>query len=407
MVPRVEVVPRARRNGTGTCGATAGTTGLRTTGSRRSAGPPGRGTSATGQWYLHLFLAEQPDLDWANPEVVDAMHDVLRFWLDRGVDGFRADVIHLIGKDEALPDQPAEIAHLDIVGAHEHPRTHALLRDIRRLLDSYPGERVMVGEVPLRAAGPARPLLRRRRRAPHGVRLRADAPAVERRGVRGRDPRCRAVVRAARAVALLGPVEPRPAASPLALGRLGGARSCRCRPAPHPARDAVPLRGRGARAARRRGPRCSARGSRRPRRIARADSLGRARRSTAGSPTPGCRGRPSRNGGTPRARVPIRTRSWRSTGDCSRSGGAPRRSSSEAGSCSTRRAGTLVYERSREGDTRRVAVNFGDRRAPDVSAADGWDVEITTGRGARRPALGRIPRARRGGHPHSGVTIRR
>ena len=60
------------------------------------------------------------------------MHDVLRFWLDRGVDGFRADVIHLIGKDEALPDQPDEIAHLDIVGAHEHPRTHELLRDIRR-----------------------------------------------------------------------------------------------------------------------------------------------------------------------------------------------------------------------------------------------------------------------------------
>ena len=114
-------------------------------------GPAWTWDEATGQWYLHLFLAEQPDLDWATPEVVEAMHDVLRFWLDRGVDGFRADVIHLIGKDEALPDQPEELAHLDIVGAHEHPRTHALLRDIRRLLDSYPGERVMVGEVPLRA----------------------------------------------------------------------------------------------------------------------------------------------------------------------------------------------------------------------------------------------------------------
>ena len=78
------------------------------------------------------------------------MHDVLRFWLDRGVDGFRADVVHLIGKDETFPDQPAELAHLDIVGAHEHPRTHELLRGIRELLDGYPGERVMVGEVPLR-----------------------------------------------------------------------------------------------------------------------------------------------------------------------------------------------------------------------------------------------------------------
>src|SRR4051812_11329354 len=64
----------------------------------------------TEQWYLHLFLPQQPDLNWANPDVERAMHDVLRFWLDRGVDGFRADVVHLIGKDAALPDQPAELA---------------------------------------------------------------------------------------------------------------------------------------------------------------------------------------------------------------------------------------------------------------------------------------------------------
>ncbi len=114
-------------------------------------GPAWTWDEATSQWYLHLFLPEQPDLDWSNPEVVAAMHDVLRFWLDRGIDGFRADVVHLIGKDEAFPDQPEEIAHLDIVGAHEHPRTHELLRGIRELLDGYPGERVMVGEVPLRA----------------------------------------------------------------------------------------------------------------------------------------------------------------------------------------------------------------------------------------------------------------
>ena len=53
----------------------------------------GRSTSATGQWYLHSFLPEQPDLNWDNPEVEAAMHDVLRFWLDRGVDGFRLDAI--------------------------------------------------------------------------------------------------------------------------------------------------------------------------------------------------------------------------------------------------------------------------------------------------------------------------
>ncbi len=104
---------------------------------------------ATSQWYLHLFLPEQPDLDWANPGVVEAMHGVLRFWLDRGVDGFRADVIHLIGKDPDLPDQPAELAGIDLVGVHDHPSAHPLLRGIRAVLDSYPGERAMVGEVNL------------------------------------------------------------------------------------------------------------------------------------------------------------------------------------------------------------------------------------------------------------------
>ena len=114
-------------------------------------GPAWTWDEVTGQWYLHLFLAEQPDLNWASEEVVEAMHGVLRFWLDRGVDGFRADVIHLIGKDERLPDRPEELAHLDIVGSHEHQRTHELLRGIRRVLDDYEGDRVMVGEVPLRA----------------------------------------------------------------------------------------------------------------------------------------------------------------------------------------------------------------------------------------------------------------
>jgi alpha-glucosidase len=125
----------------------------------RNGGPPNNWLSAfggpawtfddvTGQWYLHLFLPEQPDLNWANPDLVEAMHSVLRFWLDRGVDGFRADVVHLVGKDEALPDQPAELA--DLVESYEHPRTHDLLRDVRRILDRYSGDRVIVGEVPLR-----------------------------------------------------------------------------------------------------------------------------------------------------------------------------------------------------------------------------------------------------------------
>jgi alpha-glucosidase len=101
----------------------------------------------TGQFYLHSFLRDQPDLNWANPEVEEAMHAVLRFWLDRGVDGFRADVIHNIGKDPALPDVEARLAPIPHGVLNDEPVTHEYLRRIRRLLDSYPGDRMMVGEV--------------------------------------------------------------------------------------------------------------------------------------------------------------------------------------------------------------------------------------------------------------------
>jgi len=115
-------------------------------------GPAWTWDEATRQWYLHTFLPEQPDLNWDEPEVVAAMHDVLRFWLDRGVDGFRADVVHLIGKDPALPDvaelNPAG-GHLSIVGSHDFHGTHALLRSIRSVLEEYRGDRMMVGEVNL------------------------------------------------------------------------------------------------------------------------------------------------------------------------------------------------------------------------------------------------------------------
>jgi alpha-glucosidase len=99
---------------------------------------------ATSQWYLHLFLPEQPDLNWQHPEVVAAMHETLRFWLDRGVDGFRMDVVHLIGKEPELADLgPGSSPVLSI----DAPRTHELLRGIRSVLDSYPGDRTSVGEV--------------------------------------------------------------------------------------------------------------------------------------------------------------------------------------------------------------------------------------------------------------------
>ncbi|MCU1353720.1 MAG: putative glycosyl hydrolase, family 13 [Acidimicrobiales bacterium] len=102
---------------------------------------------ATGQWYLHLFLPEQPDLNWRTPAVVDAMHDVLRFWLDRGVDGFRMDVLHAIGKDPDLPDTPAELVGIPQSGLNDDPSTHPLVRGLRSVLEEYDGDRMMIGEV--------------------------------------------------------------------------------------------------------------------------------------------------------------------------------------------------------------------------------------------------------------------
>ena len=110
-------------------------------------GPAWTFDETTGQYYLHCFLSQQPDLNWGNPEVVAAMHDTLRFWLDRGVDGFRMDVVHLIGKDPALPDEPPDVAGLPHTILNDRPETHALLRELRILLDSYDGDRMAVGEV--------------------------------------------------------------------------------------------------------------------------------------------------------------------------------------------------------------------------------------------------------------------
>ena len=102
---------------------------------------------ASGQYYLHLFLPEQPDLNWSNPDVEEAIHDVMRWWIDRGVDGFRIDVVHCIGgKDGALPDDAAPWADLPHCVSHEHPDTHEHIRRMRRLVDGYPDDRVLIGE---------------------------------------------------------------------------------------------------------------------------------------------------------------------------------------------------------------------------------------------------------------------
>lgn len=104
---------------------------------------------ATGQYYLHQFLPEQPDVNWANPELREAMLDVLRFWMARGVDGFRADVIHMIGKDAGLRDDPEALRGVPRAGHHHEPDAVAPhLRAIRDCLDAVPGT-TMVGEVNL------------------------------------------------------------------------------------------------------------------------------------------------------------------------------------------------------------------------------------------------------------------
>lgn len=125
-------------------------------------GPSWEWDEATGQYYLHSFLPEQPDLNWRNPQVKQAMLDVLRFWLERGVDGIRIDAIHFLMKDPALRDNPvnpsgdsqghkAYGAYDSQLHVHDmqHPDTHAVLREIRTLFDSYSAgqPRLTVGEL--------------------------------------------------------------------------------------------------------------------------------------------------------------------------------------------------------------------------------------------------------------------
>jgi alpha-glucosidase len=100
----------------------------------------------TAQSYLHVFLAEQPDLNWANPDVEAAMLDTLRYWLDRGVDGFRSDVVNLIGKGTEVDDLPEHLVTMPLL-ATDRPFGHELLRRIRSLLDGYDHDPMMVGEV--------------------------------------------------------------------------------------------------------------------------------------------------------------------------------------------------------------------------------------------------------------------
>ncbi|GIF15371.1 glycoside hydrolase family 13 protein [Actinoplanes teichomyceticus] len=106
-----------------------------------------------GQWYLHLFDVSQPDLNWDHPEVRAEFLDILRFWLDRGVDGFRVDVAHGLIKDADLTDwtQPAVVlGGLEPAGPPppmwDQEGVHDIYRQWRAVLDGYPGGRILVAE---------------------------------------------------------------------------------------------------------------------------------------------------------------------------------------------------------------------------------------------------------------------
>jgi alpha-glucosidase len=111
--------------------------------------------AATGQYYYHAYLEEQPDLNWRNPEVKTAMFEVLRFWLDRGVDGFRVDAIKQLIEDEQLRSNPPNPDYRSGQSPYrqwlplyttDQPEVHDILIQMRRVLDEY-AERMMMAEI--------------------------------------------------------------------------------------------------------------------------------------------------------------------------------------------------------------------------------------------------------------------
>src|SRR4051812_7735883 len=111
--------------------------------------------ASTGQYYYHAFLAAQPDLNWRNPKVRAAVYDVMRFWLGRGVDGFRVDVIWHLIKDDEFRDNPVRPEWRDGMPPHhavvplytaDRPEVHEVIEEMRGVVDEFP-ERLLIGEI--------------------------------------------------------------------------------------------------------------------------------------------------------------------------------------------------------------------------------------------------------------------
>lgn len=104
----------------------------------------------TQEYYLHLYAVEQPDLNWEHPPVRKAVHDIMRFWLDKGCDGFRMDVINFISKDQRFPDAPIKDPRTPWQWGDKWyangPRLHEYLQDLGKILKEY--DAFSVGEMP-------------------------------------------------------------------------------------------------------------------------------------------------------------------------------------------------------------------------------------------------------------------
>jgi alpha-glucosidase len=128
------------------------------TGPKGQVVPPNNWTSVFGgsawtwvparqQFYYHKFYAAQPDLNWRNPDVEKAMFAAMRFWLDRGVSGFRLDVIPALFEDPQLRNEPESKNMLASSYTWGLPEVHDVVKRLRTMVDSYPGQRVLIGEL--------------------------------------------------------------------------------------------------------------------------------------------------------------------------------------------------------------------------------------------------------------------